>query len=79
MNFQTGWLNWMEAKVTSHKNKEKHMTSKDISDMDQTTTINPLDHLLLEKRIKGCVCIVENDTWVTNAMNILTRKAENLK
>ena len=55
------------------------MTSKDISDMDQTTTINPLDHLLLEKRIKGCVCIVENDTWVTNAMNILTRKAENLK
>ena len=49
----------MEAKMTSKKDKEKQATSQDIDDMDQTTTINPLDHLLQEKRIKRCayMCI----------------------
>ena len=35
----------MEAKVTLKKDKEKQATSQDINDMDETTTINPLDHL----------------------------------
>ena len=61
------------------KNKKKLATSEDISDMDKTTTINSLDLLLQEKRIKACVYNVENNTGVTNAMNILTYKVENLK
>ena len=35
----------MEAKVTLKKDKEKQVTSQDIKDMDETTAINPLDHL----------------------------------
>ena len=69
----------MEAKVTLKKDKEKLTTSQDINDMDKTTTINLLDHLPQEKQIKECVYIKENNIGVTNAMNILTCKAENRK
>ena len=61
------------------KNKKKLATFEDISDMDKITTINSLDLLLQEKRIKAYVYNVENNTGVTNAMNILTYKVENLK
>ena len=66
-----------------NRNKKRHKrklaTSEDINDMDPLTPINPLDRLPQEKQIKGCVYIVKNNTGVTNAMNILTCKAENLK
>ena len=35
-----------KTRVTLKRNKRKLATSQDIKNMDQITTINPLDHLL---------------------------------